>query len=54
MQSLNKQQKQLTLLVSENDDAMWKLDAALKSFTTYSGINCDQEKQRILESYTAK
>ena len=51
LQSLKKKQKQLAQPASENDDATRALDAAAKSFTTYAGIDLDQEKKRILESY---
>ena len=54
LQSLQKQQKHLTLPVMENDDATQALDAAANSFTTYGGINLEQEKKRILESYKTK
>ena len=54
LQTLTKQQKHLALPVMENDDATQALDIAAKSFTTYGGINLEQEKKRILESYKTK
>jgi len=52
-QDYRKKLSQLAKPVAEDNAATTALAAKLKSFTTYAGIDLEQEKKRILESYAA-
>ena len=54
LKELERKRQQLAKPASENDNVTNALDVKLKSFSTYAGINLDQEKKRILDSYGIK
>jgi hypothetical protein len=54
LKSLYKKRQPLAKPASENDEHTNVLDAHIRSFTTYAGVDLEQEKKRILDSYGTK
>jgi hypothetical protein len=46
--------KELDKTASENDTATQTLESKINSIATYTGVNLEQEKKRILETYKGK